>query len=190
MRFICSSLIAFFVLSFSCLVTAAEEINSISDTQPKTENLGKWSVEAQLNTYSISVSPTFGPTLNYSLNEKNLLGLRTLAPLSREATTETFSAHLVWRHMFSQKKTSLFSELTTGYLLTLNQGVEGPGYLQAGAAGFNLGAQYKLDSNFGIGGLAGGDFTRLEVTRRSFAILSEGPVIFYPRLALFANVIF
>ncbi len=140
-----------------------------------------WSVEAQFNTISNSVSPTFGSSALYFLDANNQVGVRVLAPLSfGEGTT---SAMGVYRHIFSENKTTLLAEFT----LAQNVYSFGRSYgVSSGSMGTNIGILHHLNEDIAFGGIAGTEWTNVYLTKHSAD--NNGTTYIYGRLGLFASL--
>lgn len=158
--------------------------NVYGDTNNITlHTIKNWSVEAQLNTMSNSVSQTFGPTIFYMLNEKNHLGLRTLAPLNYGDGTYSFFG--VYRHLFSLNKTSLFGELSWG----ANIYRQDKSTKSDKSFGTNIGIIHHLTEDISFGGLAGAEWTQTYLTQNMADNYKFDNVI-YARLSLFGILSF
>ncbi len=170
-----------FTVILSCLVSfcAAAEVSEMN-LQNKVKS---WSVEGQLNTASNSTTSTFGPSMFYRLDEKNLVGFRLLSPLSWGEGT--LSQMAVYRHLFGIEKTSLFGEVS----LASNQYSVGDTELDSPSAGTNFGIIHRLNEDISFGGLAGMEWTHVELHKNSVSD-AKSDLNLYGRLALFGSVAF
>jgi hypothetical protein len=181
-------LAALLIFSVSAMALAEVNSNSIKEENANTNTTQNqnWSVEAQFNTISNSISPTFGPSLLYALNNKNQLGLRFLAPTTGSGDA-TASLMAVYRHLFSESKTSLLVEGTLGE--------NGYAYgepseaIYAPSVGTNLGVIHRLNDDIAFGGLAGLEWTQTYL-QKGLAFNNPSGLDVYARLSLFVSLYF
>jgi hypothetical protein len=183
-----------FILIFACFsfAQAQEIVTQVTTTvtPPVSKTVDQWIVEAQVNTQSNSRETTFGPTLFYILKEKELIGLRYLAPLNSSSDSAT-SLLAVYRHIFAERKTSFFAEGTIGYH---HYSINNPsGFIDrtllSSSLGGNMGVVRRLDDGMAYGGIAGFDITSVGV-EKGHAYKKAGATFVYPRLTLFTNLSF
>lgn len=76
----------FLLVIFLATGVQAQEV-SVMEQSPLEDTVKNWFVEGQFNSQSIARHSTFGPGLYYTLNSKNLLGVRYLAPVGESGVT-------------------------------------------------------------------------------------------------------
>jgi len=149
---------------------------------------GVWSVEGQFNTVSNSTTTTFGPSIHYSWDARNLIGFRALAPVAGSDSSGTASIMALYRHAFSENKSRVFAEATLGENIYSSKEGE-MGALVSPSIGTNLGVLHQLTSDIAIGGIAGTEWTRTAVYKDDAYIHDDGLYI-YARLGMFASMAF
>ncbi len=181
-----------FSLLFICAVSVfAEELpTQISHDELKplhTLNKPDWNVQGELQTISLSPNAAFGPAMFFATSEKNMMGFRLAAPLSRSEEFSNYSFQLAWRHHFQPVRTSLFFETTLGTNFFLKE--SSGEYTNSFSAGANFGISHYFNSEFGIGGYGGLDITNAQVTK-TFVSTNTTTQFIYPKIALFGTVAF
>jgi hypothetical protein len=178
----------FLILAVFSLVAQAENQSShLSASAITPPTMQTWTTEALFNTISNSEQSTFGPSLLYSLNPRNELGLRALAPFSNSDSVGTTSLMAVYRHHLSESKTNLFSEATLGvnYYSFGNISRE----TSAPSIGTNLGVIHHLTPDIAFGGLAGVEWTQTYLSH-GYANNVQNSIYAYARIALFGSLTF
>ncbi len=139
-----------------------------------------WMVDGMMQFHSVSgkSSPLIGAGIAYSLNLRNLVGVRAMMSFSGTALNGAYAAQGYWRYYFMAKKTRLFTELNVNANV-LNT------YLFP-SAGVALGVTRYLVEDLSIGGIAG-----IESTKNGIDELGAYPVkeiVVYPKLAIFMGL--
>jgi opacity protein-like surface antigen len=171
-------------VSFSiCALSAKAEDTIQTQSQNSVEQqASKWSVEGMLQAQSVTggASPVFGPSLSYKVSNKNFLGFRALASISKTGDDGAYGAQTFWRHLMSEKKTSLFTEASVAYNIVYTTAFP--------SAGLALGVLHQLNSDFAFGGLAGVEVANASVG--DYYSYRTSAMVIYPKMALMGSLSF
>lgn len=178
MRLVISTLVL-----LSALSARAAAIESTSIESMKTYHTVEfYDVEAQIYATSISPSMTIGPSLAYHLDDDNKIGFRALMPIQRSNDIAALSFSGFWRHTYSPKRTSFFSEFGLSHNVFGRENVYTNDTALSGEA--NIGMTHQFTSDFGIGGIAGLSLAQSDVKKESVDTHTS-ELFLYPRLAFF-----
>jgi hypothetical protein len=176
-------MILFFALLLPFTVNAQDGVSSAS-MSTGSRVVEFYDVEAQLYATSISPSMTIGPALAYQMSDSEKIGFRALAPLNRNDDVSALSFSGYWRHTYTPKQTSFFSEFGISHnIFAVENNFSNSSAFSVEAG---VGLTHRLTQEMGIGGLAGLSASQANVTR-SEVETSTSEIFLYPRLALFGS---
>ncbi|WP_413288827.1 hypothetical protein [Bdellovibrio sp. HCB337] len=169
-------------------ITAKAETQAISSSIAD-PSFKKWSVEGLFNTISNSTTSTFGPSIMYAFSPRNQVGFRFLAPTGNSNSTGTASAVLLYRHNFSEAKTSLFGELSIAQNFYYSENTYYRNALMGGSYGTNIGIIHHITSDIAFGGIAGGEWAETYISNKDY-YNRGGEFNVYARLGVFGAIAF
>ncbi len=190
-------IILFTLFAFPMLSLAEVQTSTIEN------NKNDWAVEAIFNTTSDSTGTTFGPSIYYKINNQNFIGFRFNAPVGNKTDFEgTYTLAIPYRLFFSERKTSLFTELNlalNSYSIFENKSYYDSEFNFIGndrvlvsstgaSMGTYLGVIHNLNSDISFGGLAGLDWSNVALNR--IYRTQSNNVFAYTRISIFSSLNF
>ena len=180
-----NSILFYVLLSLCAGLSFAQTSVTQVDAAPGEITELNWTTEGLMSTSSNSLSATFGPGLLYHLDSENQIGFRYLSPVSAGDGTNSLAA--IYRYFFTEKKTSLFAEVTYGYNW---YNYEFDWLSTSGTSiGTNIGVRHQLTPDISFGGIAGLEWARTKV-EKTYAYNTENNIFAYTRIGLFGAVTF
>lgn len=173
-----------FVLALPLFSVAAPMTQTSISSEKSYHTVEFYDVEAQIFATSISPSMSLGPSLSYQMDSENKIGFRALVPLQRSNDIAALSLSGFYRHIYSPKQTSFFSEFGLSHNIFGRSNVYAND--SALSAEANVGLTHRFNPEFGIGGLAGLSLAQADVKQTSVETHSS-EFFLYPRLAVFGS---
>jgi hypothetical protein len=190
--------LAFFLTTLLAFVSAfAQDSDAIALINNNSTSLDQtqYEVEGQIHTISLAPGVTFGPSIQFKSSPFNAFGFRMVAPISRNDDLQLISMGGFWRHYFSEKSTSLFTEVGGGVNFATFENEQFVAELSGNGTSFfsamaNFGVLHKINEDIGFGGYGGVDIARVRLSKNFISYPDDGRAYIYPRLSMFASIAF